>query len=178
MINLELKTFIENNIDLIEQCKFDTIYSIALSDNIDVGDFTRTLLAANIDPLLNMSYVPSRYLFFGRLSDYTIPDGIDIIFPFAFTGNKFKTFVVPEGVSEIGREVFSHCLNLNSISLPKTLEFIDTKIFKNCVNLSEIIYNGSISEWNKIECMTDAFYEIDSPAVHLVCTDYKGILTI
>ena len=54
--------------------------------------------------------------------------------------------MIPEGVTEIGNEVFSECKNLTGITFPSTLVRIGERAFLNCSSLSSIaLPDGLIS---------------------------------
>lgn len=52
--------------------------------------------------------------------------------------------VIPEGVTEIGREIFSNCENLYSVSLPDSLKSIGDRAFYNCKSLWQINLPGTL----------------------------------
>ena len=54
------------------------------------------------------------------------------------TDKNITSFVVPEGVTEIGTYAFSGCYKLESVTLPSTLTKIDERAFKNCYSLTSI----------------------------------------
>ena len=65
MMSSEMKEFIEKNIDLIEDNKWDAVYR-KITPSINhafVKTFTEVLLEAGINPLNYIDYVPNYYLF-------------------------------------------------------------------------------------------------------------------
>lgn len=52
-----------------------------------------------------------------------------------YTGQK-KELEIPKGITEIGKEAFSCCMNLKNIVLPESLEKIGEQAFRACRNLS------------------------------------------
>ena len=109
------------------------------------------------------------------LKKIDLPKGIESIGGNAFSYcESLKEFVVPDGVKTLGSGVFSSCYNLKTIELPDTLTTIDEyafgscstlknitipsnvyKIgcapFKNCKSLECVNYEGTRSEWNRIQ---------------------------
>ena len=69
----------------------------------------------------------------------------------AFYGVKsLKKVIIEEGVTSIENYAFRECTNLESITIPKSVFFIGSAICGGC-NLTEVIYNGTIEDWMKIE---------------------------
>lgn len=65
MLTKNLKEFLEKNIELIEENKFDELYKKAENDlyfSQDIGMLTRTLQAANIDPIECLSEITVIYM--------------------------------------------------------------------------------------------------------------------
>ena len=142
MVNVE--KFIEDYIDLIDSDRWSDIYNIFnmdVSDDGETGDFTRMLLSAGIDPLIqglpNMRSVPFAYMYVGdetnpeniKITEYEIPEGIQTVMDYAFWGNKQLTY----------------------ISLPHSLKSIKQHALGNCPNLRTIKYNGTWKEWKAID---------------------------
>jgi hypothetical protein len=50
-----------------------------------------------------------------------------------------KSFVIPNGVTTIGRGAFSYCSSLTSVVVPGSLVKVGRNIFKGCDNLKKII---------------------------------------
>ena len=65
MLTKNLKEFLEKNIELIEENKFDELYKKAENDlyfSQDIGMLTRTLQAVNIDPIEYLSEITVIYM--------------------------------------------------------------------------------------------------------------------
>ncbi len=58
-----------------------------------------------------------------------LPQGIEEIGQFSFARSSVKKVVLPEGVKTIGYGAFYHAENLQSVSLPTTLENVEPKAF-------------------------------------------------
>ncbi len=70
--------------------------------------------------------------------DLTIPSKA-MVASSAFANNKYlMTLEVKEGVKEIGEFAFTGCYNLESISLPSTIEILEASVFENCDNIKTI----------------------------------------
>lgn len=65
--------------------------------------------------------------------------------------NSISDIVVEEGVESIGKYAFLHFDNAKTVKLPSTLKHIDTCAFFYDSCLEKVIYNGSKSDWQKID---------------------------
>lgn len=98
--------FIKQYKDLINENKFNELYAVEWDFDL-LGEVTIALLEAGIDPLVDMSTIPKRFLQGSNITEYSVPSHIRII----------------------GAEAFDHCLELETIHLPEGLTFIDTAAF-------------------------------------------------
>ncbi len=84
-----------------------------------------------------------------------IPSEIDGLKVTALGDNSFlmmtwiTSVTVPEGVTYIGREAFAYS-GVESVSLPKSLEYIQNNAFLNCVYIASVHYTGSADDWKEI----------------------------
>ncbi|GAA0263725.1 hypothetical protein GCM10008922_23600 [Faecalicatena contorta] len=58
-----------------------------------------------------------------------------IQYPLGKTGS---TFIVPQGVTQIGNSAFANCGHLTQVDLPASLEIIDSIAFSNCSGLTQM----------------------------------------
>ena len=142
-----LKSFIERNIDLIEDRKFEELYDNAYDSwlnnlgimPMDIRDLTGVLSDVFDDePIFdaNLTHVPSFY----RLAT-----------------DNLRHLEIPEGIEYIGKAAFKNCINLNYLKLPRSLRRIADEAFKGCDNLDEIFYDGSKADWERIQLDMQAF---------------------
>lgn len=57
----------------------------------------------------------------------------------AFAPSGLTSYIIPDGVSSIGREAFEYCRNLTSITIPAGVTSIGPWAFSNCSNLTSIV---------------------------------------
>lgn len=135
----EIKKFIEKNIDLIDNNEWDEVYSRFNYEtvNASIGDFTRTLLASNINPLLSgkLENVPFGYLTIDHYSK-----NIEI-------SPVIENLHIPHGIKDIGGRAFYGNRGIKEVTLPNTIETIKFKVFENCVNMEKITYQGTPEMW-------------------------------
>ena len=77
------------------------------------------------------------------------------------------TVDIPKHVRSIGTAAFWYCPSLTSITIPKSVVEISSGAFEDSA-LKEIIYEGTIEDWEKIELGEQSSV---SHALKLICTD-------
>ena len=128
MLTKNLKEFLEKNIELIEENKFDELYKKAENQLFfpdAIGNLTRMLRRADIDPLLYMHTVPYCY-FYGD--------------------SEIETINIPDNIEFIDSEAFANCSNLESVSFGRSVSVIYYGAFNNCRNLSNVYLNDGLLE--------------------------------
>lgn len=61
-----------------------------------------------------------------------------------------KSIVVPNNVTCIEEYAFNYCTSLESISIPNSVNYIGPEAFRQCLSLKSIYYDGTISDWKKL----------------------------
>ena len=151
-MNTKIKEFIEKNINLIEQGRFEELYDLAMTGiirrNLLVGQLTETLLNADIDPAEYMEEIPSFYLSGAEgIKYYTIPDNAISIGDYAFCYcPKLKSVMIGDSVTSIGKYAFSNCHNLPSITIPESVITIKSLAFSGCETLSRVVLSAGIKQ--------------------------------
>ena len=170
----EIKHFIENHIDLIEDGKFKVVYEeLRKLSVMYTGEFTKILLDAGIDPAKYMNGLPEGYLAGVKYKSYEIPENITFIGESAFAYTQLKSVAIPKKVEHlnphtfencgylekvilpddlmtIGDYVFFGCLRLTDIEIPSKVTWIGDKVFYGCSDLNSIKFQGTKQQWNKI----------------------------
>ena len=124
-ISEELKNFINENIDLINENNkesWEQLYQ-SLNNPIYIGRFTEILSAANINPIEKLDYIPCSYMY-----------GLDI-----------TSYIVPSNITRIERSAFSECTSLTHILFSDNLTYIGNSAFYDCNKLSKIILPNSVT---------------------------------
>ena len=75
-------------------------------------------------------------------------------FPDCVTG-----FIIPNGATTIGKNVFSTYPNLQTVVIPESVTSIGDRAFSGCTSLKTINYTGTEEQWNAISKGTDWNYE-------------------
>ena len=81
----------------------------------------------------------------GRKGSYQIPEGVETIGSYAFSGSYYLSDVtIPDSVVKIGFQAFSFCAELKSVTIPNGVRVIDTEAFSYCDEIKEITIPASV----------------------------------
>ena len=98
-------SFIEQNIELIDNNDWETVYNNLLQHFTGrrVGLFTEKILECGINPLDWLSYIPNYYLWGSTdISEFKVPDNIVYIGENAFASSSIKDLYLGIGLRHIG----------------------------------------------------------------------------
>lgn len=85
------------------------------------------------------------------LNEIIVPSEITILNSSAFKNcSNLTKIVLPENLEKIGDYVFKNCSGLTSLIIPKSVKSIGKLAFDGCDNLNEIFYEGTLSDWLKL----------------------------
>lgn len=188
-MDLALKQFIEDNINLIEENTYHSwqeVYSnLEDYDGSDLpGDFGKAMLDAGINPCEILGYVPRRFLQFQKdVTNFEIPDNCNYIdmgafedtsiehieIPLsvieldhlAFAGSKLKEIILPDSVNAVRNGAFHSCQQLEKVDLGST-DILGEDVFGDCIHLKEVILPSNLKSLD--------------PSVFENCTRLKEII--
>ena len=102
------------------------------------------------------------------LTSITIPDNATSIGISVFSGcTGLTSITIPGSVTSIGDYAFKNCKGLTSITIPNNVTSIGYSAFESCDNLKNIIYQGTVSDWAKVDCPPNSF----ASGLTITCTD-------
>ncbi len=83
-----------------------------------------------------------------------------------------KEVILPENLYEncLGWDLFRNCTALEKVYVPRNTKYVE---FFGCTSLREIVYGGTVEEWNAIYIYDGAFY--GTSLERITCTD--GVIT-
>lgn len=70
---------------------------------------------------------------------YDIPETVRCIYPRAFQGCKLTSIVIPDRVTDIGKEAFDSCTELKSLKIGKSVICIQICAFYRCSSLEKVV---------------------------------------
>lgn len=144
----ELKEFIEQNINLIEDNDFTELYNRCSDDNR--GELTDVLYECSIDPLQYMTEIPDMFAAETDLTNITIPDSITSIGKHAFDECiKLTRVTISNNVKWIDKYAFGGCSSLTSITIPDSVTSIGNYAFSVCDSLISVTIPDSVTNIGK-----------------------------
>jgi hypothetical protein len=78
-----------------------------------------------------------------NIESLKIPEGVTSIGTGAFRSSAVESVELPSTLTTIGDEAFAWCDNLQSITLPASLEKVEFNVFWNCYSLTDIYIEGT-----------------------------------
>lgn len=169
-INKALKEFIEDNISLIENKDFKELYKKAynITTQFKVGDLTHVLYSIGIDPLDDLTYIPSAFFeACDALVEVEIPIHIEHIDELAFYDcNNIKSITIPKNVIELASWSLAGCDELRKIVILSDIKRIDRLAFGQLPKLQVIYCTQKTAdlinniEWAEANRMRDIKIEV------------------
>ncbi|MBR2731251.1 MAG: leucine-rich repeat protein, partial [Clostridia bacterium] len=77
--------------------------------------------------------------------EYTVKPSTTCIADYAFSFSKLAAISIPNSITRINKDTFHGCLELTSIFLPKTINYIGLNAF-NATDLKEVYYEGDAQD--------------------------------
>ena len=142
----------------------ENLKSITISDNVEnIGEqaFARCTLLESIivnENNINYSSDDSNVLYDKEKTTL-------LQFPIA---NPITEYTIANGTQSILSDAFGGCENLQKISMPISITSIGEYAI-TCRNLTDIIYDGTVDQWNLIT-FADG-WDMDTPTYTIHCTD-------
>lgn len=79
-----------------------------------------------------------------ELTKADIPNTITSIPNYAFCGTNIESVTIPSSVESIGTSAFQGCWNLSSVTLPKSVTSVKDTAFKSCRNLTSVTISSAL----------------------------------
>lgn len=98
-----------------------------------------------------------------QVKTLALPDGLKVIGEKAFNHNAITELVIPDSVTEIGKEAFASCTGLTDVKLPKSLEVISDGIFFSCAALKTVTLPENLKEIGERAFYYNAITELNIP---------------
>lgn len=168
----ELKQFIEENIDLIENNDFETLYKKIKTPPYTINfsaRLTKSLLSADVNPMLYVTELPYHFAYCSTLEHVVIPGNVKRIGINAFSDSKsLQSVIIQEGVTTIGQQAFEKCHKNCHFVLPESLTSVNEWAFGFMENIT-IEYNGTKKQFK--ELINKTRYVFDHTFYTCTCLD-------
>ncbi len=113
-------------------------------------------------------YAKNLYINDNLVTELVIPDTVTEIKDYAFYNCESITSVtIPDTVTAVGNYAFYDCASLTSITIPNSVTSIGENAFSNCDHLVEIIFDGTMSQWNDVS--KGEGWNNGVPATKIIC---------
>ncbi|WP_051689078.1 leucine-rich repeat protein [Butyrivibrio sp. AE2032] len=90
-----------------------------------------------------------------RINHISIPDTVKTLKEGAFRNcSSLDSMDIPSGVTSIDTGVFYNCRNMKTVKIPSSVTSIGQNALYGCQKLTDIYFEGSESDWKKIEIGT------------------------
>ena len=135
-LSFEVKEFIEDNIDLIEEKRWDEVYDNATFnlDSDSTGQFTQAVLSIGLDPIAEqgLDWIPDYYLSSTSITSFNIPNTIHSLGEGCFSYSSLRRIIIPASVQTLRDYVFYECNKLEEVIFLGDVRDIGSKVFYNC----------------------------------------------
>lgn len=84
------------------------------------------------------------------LENIAVPSSVKSFGLSAFEHTGIINFIIPDGVEELPYYLFGLCSQLETLTIPQSVTKIRIGAFYRCENLTDIYYNGTLLNYNKI----------------------------
>ena len=135
-LTFEVKEFIEQNIDLIEDKRWDEVYENATFnlDSESTGKFTKAMLDIGLDPIAEqgLDWIPDYYLSDTSIVEFDIPNTIHSLGEGCFSYTSIIKIIIPESVKTLRDYVFYECSALKEVTFLDDVVDIGSRVFYGC----------------------------------------------
>ena len=79
------------------------------------------------------------------ISEYNIPNGVEVISTSVFELTKITSINIPNTVTTIMQSAFSQCVNLTSVTIPNSVTDLENHVFSGCSNLTQVTIGKGVT---------------------------------
>ena len=109
-------------------------------------DYADIITRASFVNCENWAHIPENtFRGLSNLKEVILPENIEEICQYAFTGAALETIILPERLKTIGNYAFSSCESLNYININDGVTSIGSSAFYNCSSLKAISIPDSVT---------------------------------
>ena len=140
------RLFIDDNTEITELVIPDDITKIGYNTFTGCTNITSVVVHENVKEIFASAFDGCT-----SLSKVTIKsqDVLSKQMLSAVFGEQVTDYIIDNGLTTIGGNVFSNCTNMSSITIPSSITTINIDAFKGCENLSKVVVND-LAAWYRI----------------------------
>lgn len=141
-VDPKLEKFIQDNIQLMEDGKYDEVYNEASRRGGSfVSALTQILWECGVHPENEgLTEIPWGFACELDIKTFLIPQGMTSIKGYAFAECESLTNItIPNSVQRIGGGAFWRCTSLTSVTIPDGVTSIDHSAFSGCASLKSVM---------------------------------------
>ena len=162
--------FVDNNLNISAP-----IVSIAIPDSVQVIGYCAFEKCALLQSVVFGEYSNLQRIedhafgYCANLINISLPDNVYAIGSQAFLDcSNLTEFVCPSELITLGYDVFMNCKKLNRVMIPVNIKYV-YDAFIGCNSLVDIVYEGTVAQWNAI--VKKENWNDGIPATHVQCSD-------
>lgn len=145
--------YIDENTEITELVLPEDVTKIGYNTFAGCTYLTSVVIPANIEELSSLAFDGCTNISKVVIKSSIILAGKDNISSYSplstIFGEQVSEYIISEGLTTIGKQIFSNSLNINAITIPSSITSIDLDAFKGCENLSKVVTND-LAAWYRI----------------------------
>ena len=167
-----------DSINLIEDNDFEHFYNVNSKMSRPVtGQVGKIFYDSHINVLDYIDQIPESFLYDAEIEEIIIPNHITKINNLAFNRCNLNSITIPDSVTYIDYAAFARNRNLTEFILGVGIQNIKDNTFDECHNLKSIIYKGTRSQFKKTKLHMRKNWRKNSGIKFIKCTDGVIYLT-
>lgn len=150
---------------------YDRVKSVTIPDSVTAIDHYAFMNCSSLENVTihdKVTYIGAEAFSGTAIKNIKLPTGLTYLSIGAFKDCPIEEVVIPDSV-EVINSAFWGCSELRSVTIGRNAAEIKTLAFYGCKKLTDLIFDGTVEEWNKIKKIQDWNAESVITVVH--CTD-------
>lgn len=151
--------------ELVRQEDLESVYTKYGYSSCDLTEYL--LEVCNVQPDLYMSYIPSGFLRSSKIiKEYNISNSVKRICDEAFYLSRVSNVTIPDGVEIVGKKAFAICHYLTTVRIPNNVQRIEDEAFYDCRWLTEVSIPGSVTHIGSMAFSRCGMFDATGVTIH------------
>lgn len=99
---------------------------------------------------------------------------VALVYTFEYCTELVSAPSIPTSVTSIGKRAFYSCQDMQNVIIGSNVNHIGDSAFENCSKLTEIVFEGTMEQWNAITKGSN--WNTNVPATYVQCSDGQAAL--